>query len=122
MPIEVLSNYESVAAEDLCPALIAPGIFRVSIKKYLRDKVQCLVERNEARDLTDIGAVLTRFPDLQAAAREEVSKLDLVLLSERLLGWSERELAADLARYEDVEVAQAQRVRDLILSWVAELK
>ena len=55
--IEFLSNYEDVPIDDLVASSTAPPIERVSLARYLADKVQCFVERVEARDLLDLGAV-----------------------------------------------------------------
>jgi hypothetical protein len=115
---EVLSNYEDVSGSDLEQSKSAPGMRRVSIERYLADKVQCLVERVEARDLVDILAVIRHTPALKSRLRRLVAAQDAVLLAERLLGWTDRSIRKDLAAYGDVEPGDAALARDLILAWL----
>ena len=115
---EVLSNYEDVRKSDLEPSLSAPGMRRVSLERYLADKVQCLAERVEARDLVDITAVIRHKPALRARLRKLVAAQDAVLLAERLLGWTDRSIREDLATYRDVEPKDAVEARNLILDWI----
>lgn len=56
LPMEVLSNFRSVAGRDLVASTVVPGLRRIALAPYLDDKVQCVVERQEARDLFDIAA------------------------------------------------------------------
>jgi hypothetical protein len=100
--VEVLSNYEDVPADDLVPSRTAPGIQRVSLSRYLADKIQCVVERAEARDLVDILAVLRRHPEMEQQARRLLMEQDAVLVTERLLAWTDEQIAEDLAAYDDV--------------------
>lgn len=51
--IEVLANYEDVPETDLVTSSIAPKFKRVSVERYLADKIQCVAERAEARDWVD---------------------------------------------------------------------
>ena len=60
--LEVLSNYQNADRRQLAPSKLIPGLMRVSLRRYLEDKVQCLVDRTEARDLVDIAAVLASRP------------------------------------------------------------
>ncbi|MBI4618449.1 MAG: nucleotidyl transferase AbiEii/AbiGii toxin family protein [Planctomycetes bacterium] len=118
--IQVLSNYEDVPEGDLVPSTTAPPIQRVTLRRYLADKIQCVVERVEARDLFDIGAVLGARPDLSLAARRFVADQDALLLAERLTGWSEASIAEDLGAYAGVDPRQAVVTLKMLLSWLAE--
>jgi hypothetical protein len=117
---EVLSNYADVRKSDLEPSSSAPGMLRVSLERYLADKVQCLVERVEARDLVDVLAVIRHAPALRARLRRLVMAQDALLLAERLLGWTTRSIREDLAGYRDVDPGDAVVARDLILEWIGE--
>ncbi|MCX7044570.1 MAG: hypothetical protein NTX50_03655 [Candidatus Sumerlaeota bacterium] len=116
--IEVLSNYQDVSDEDLVPSTIEASILRVSLDKYLSDKIQCIAERNEARDLVDICAVLKRRPQMEALARRFVSEQDSLLMAERLLAWSDEEIVNDLEAYPDVNPADAGWARNTLLQWL----
>ncbi|MFC1462211.1 nucleotidyl transferase AbiEii/AbiGii toxin family protein [Verrucomicrobiota bacterium] len=116
--IEVLSNYEDVPASDLVDAETSPCIKRVSLLRYLADKVQCVAERVEARDLVDILFVLRKSPGLEASARRLLAEQDAVLLVERLQGWSDRAIEDDLLAYDDVSADDAREARDLLLQWI----
>ena len=115
---EVLSNYEETGTSDLEPSSSAPGMRRVSLARYLADKVQCLVERVEARDLVDVLAVIRHRPALRARLQRLVMAQDAALLAERLLGWTDRSVRKDLAAYRDVDPGDAMKARDLILGWI----
>jgi predicted nucleotidyltransferase component of viral defense system len=91
---------------------------RVSLERYLADKVQCLAERVEARDLVDVLAVIRHAPSLRARLRRLVLAQDAALLAERLLGWTERSIRKDLAAYRDVNPDDAFAARDLIMGFV----
>lgn len=116
--IEVLSNYETVRDRDLEGARTVPGIKRVTLTRYLEDKIQCIAERSEARDLVDIMAVLEHAPALESIARQMVLNQDALLITERLTGWSDAGIEADLAAYHDVDSRAAKQGRDLLLSWL----
>ena len=118
MGVEVLSNYEDVHPNDLVSSSLEPRIRRVTLSRYLRDKVQCVAERTEARDLADITAVLRARPGLAAVARTAVSAQDALLLSERLLSWTDEAVVTDLAGYEDIAPEDAITARELLLGWV----
>lgn len=118
--VEVLSNYEDARADDLVPSVTARGIQRVSLPRYLADKIQCLVERAEARDLVDVFAVLRNRPEMEAQAKRLLMEQDAILMAERLLAWSDNQIEEDLESYEDVEPADACRARDLLLKWLKE--
>ena len=118
--IEVRSNYEDARPGDLIPASSAPGLQRVSLSRYLADKIQCVAERVEARDLVDIWAVLRAHPEMERDARELLAQQDAALLAERLLAWSDAEIAEDLAAYDDVDPADARAARDRLLAWLKE--
>lgn len=118
--IEVLSNYEDARLGDLIPASSAPGLQRVSLSRYLADKIQCVAERVEARDLVDIWAVLRGHPEMERDVRELLAQQDAALLAERLLAWSDAEIAEDLAAYDDVDPADARAARGRLLAWLKE--
>lgn len=116
--IEVLSNHEDVPASDIVDAKTTHRIKRVSLSRYLADKIQCVAERVEARDLVDILVVLRSHPSMKALARDLLAAQDAVLLVERLLGWSDAALEKDLEAYDDVSADDAREARDLLLKWI----
>lgn len=75
LTVEVLSNYQDVPASSVTEASSAPGLRRITLERYIEDKVQCLVERAEARDLVDLAA----YGDIDPRTAESVR--------ERLLRW-----------------------------------
>jgi hypothetical protein len=115
--VEVLSNFEDVPEDDLVRSTTRRSLLRVSLARYLADKIQCVAERREARDLIDLMAIFEHDPALQRRARFLVSRQDLLLLTERLLGWTNREIRADLAAYPDVDPKKAMAARALLLQW-----
>ncbi len=119
--IEVLANFEGVPEHDLVTAETAPVIRRVSLRRYLVDKIQCVAERAEARELVDIGAVLGQHPELEPGAWQALAAQDALLVAERLQGWTDAEIADDLEGYPDVNPAEAGRTRDRLLSWLKTL-
>jgi hypothetical protein len=116
--VEVLSNYDDVDESDLVQASSVPSLKRVSVSRYLADKIQCIVERAEARDLVDIMSVIDRHPEMRSEALRLVSEQDALLLTERLLAWTDGSVTRDLASYNDVSPRTAMEARDMILSWV----
>lgn len=116
--VEALSSHQDMPSGELVPSATAPRMKRVALARYLADKVQCVAERTEARDLIDIHAVLDRRPDLVPAARRLVKEQDALLLAERLLAWSDDAIARDLRPYAGVDPAHACRTRDMILKWL----
>ena len=118
--VEVLSNYEDVADGDLVQAETSPNMKRVSLHRYLADKIQCAAERAEARDLVDILAVLRKQPTMEDDARRLLVEQDAVLLTERLLAWSDKAIEDDLQAYDDTPAADACEARDLLLRWLKE--
>lgn len=116
--IEVLSNYETVSDHDVEDAQSVPGIKRVTLTRYLEDKIQCIAERSEARDLVDIMAVLKHAPALESRARQVLLDQDALLVAERLTGWTDANIEADLAAYRDVDSRAAKQGRDVLLSWL----
>lgn len=116
--IEVLSNYQDVPAGELVDSKLVPGMKRISLPRFLADKIQCIAERSEARDLVDFTALLRHDPELSGLAREILANQDALILSERLLLWSGAAIRDDLAVYEDVNPEEALEARDLLLSWL----
>lgn len=116
--IEVLSNYEDVPADELVDSTLVPAMKRVSLPRFLADKIQCIVERSEARDLVDFLALLRHDSGLEEIARETVFKQDILILAERLLSWSKDRIGSDLAIYEDVNPQDATEARDLLLALI----
>jgi len=117
--IEVLSAYEDVSEEDMVP-VENTAIMRVSLSRYLTDKMQCIVERSEARDLVDILAVLRYAPHFEEQARRDLASQDALLVAERLLGWTNEEISKDLMAYSDILEEDACTARDLLLAWLKE--
>ena len=118
--VEVLSNFQDVPSMDLVPSGVVPGIRRITLRRYLADKVQCLVERTEARDLVDVAAAVDARPELAGAIRVAMAAQDGVILTERLQAWTDDGIARDLAAYEDVDPRRAMRMRDTLLGWIRE--
>lgn len=116
--VEAMSNYEEVQPEELVSSSTAPEMKRVSLARYLADKIQCVVERAEARDLLDIDAVLKQRRELVPTAKQIVAQQDALLLAERLLGWTDEAIEKDLRSYVGVSPADAQRARDQLLQWL----
>ena len=116
--IEVLSNYEDVPASDLVDSTTSHVMKRVSLARYLADKIQCVVERVEARELVDILFVLRVNPSMEELAHRLLADQDALLLVERLLAWSDAEIEKDLRAYDDVLPTDAQEARDLLLEWI----
>lgn len=116
--IEVLSNFEDATGHDLVEAETTPKIHRISLMRYLQDKIQCVAERAEARDLIDIAAVLEQRPDFEAAARRGLAEQDALLITERLQAWTDELIEQDLEAYPEVDPKDAGRIRDLLLSWL----
>ena len=116
--LEVLSNFQDTDPSELVAATLAPAFRRITLRRYVEDKVQCLVERAEARDLVDLRATLTLRPELEGFIRQVVAGQDALLLSERLLAWDDGGIRRDLASYEDVDPRHAAAMRDLLLSWL----
>ena len=83
------------------------AMFRVSLQRYLADKVQCVLERIEARDLVDIRAVLRARPRLHYSFHKAVAEQDALLLAERLLGWTDEAIREDLVAYPGVDPTEA---------------
>ena len=116
--IEVLSNFEDVPARELTQSTVAPSLKRITVRRFLADKIQCIAERVEARDLVDVMAVLRRRPQLTEEARQVTQSQDALLLTERLTAWSESSIRSDLSRYRDVDPRDALGARDLLLGWL----
>ncbi len=116
--IEVLSNFEDVSDDDLTDSATVPVIKRITLSKYLGDKIQCVAERAEARDLADIWAVLDKFPEMRDIALGYLSEQDALLIAERLLLWNDESVRDDLSAYPDVNPEHAVRTRDLLLRWL----
>ncbi len=91
------------------------------MRRYLADKIQCVPERAEARDLVDIAAVLRQHPELEPAAREALVAQDALLVTERLQAWTDAAIAADLEGYPEVDPKAAGGARDRLLSWLKTL-
>ena len=119
--IEVLSNFTDVVDSDLEPSTLAPQINRVSISRYLADKVQCVSERMEARDLSDIAALLKKNPEISNTLKDLLEKQDLIFMAERLLSWSDDGIKKDLLAYDDVDFNDAITSRDMLLTMIKEM-
>ena len=91
--LEVLSNLEDADQDDLVRSTVARKLMRITVRKYLADKVQCIVERLEARDLVDIHAVVQNDPRLENTIKH-------------------------LRAYTGADPKAAIRMRNLILGWL----
>lgn len=118
--LEVLSNFEDVSPDEIVASRTVPAVKRVTLRRYLADKIQCVAERVEARDLFDIGAALQAHPELEPFVRAVLRRQDALLLAERLLSWSDTDIEKDLAAYPDVPARAAAATRDLLLRWLKE--
>jgi hypothetical protein len=118
--VEVLSNFEDVPPSQLVQSTIVPKMRRITTERFLADKLQCIVERSEARDLIDIAALLRHQPQLIAEARRIVESLDALILAERLTAWNEASIREDLVPYQDVDPGDALYARDLLLRWLCD--
>ena len=116
--IEVLSNYQDVSDDELVESRLIPGIKRIGFVRFLADKIQCIAERSEARDLVDLLALIRHDPGITELAKELVAGQDALILCERLLLWTDSALRSDLEIYEDVDPEQAMEARELLLSWI----
>ncbi|MBI4701866.1 MAG: hypothetical protein HY744_12060 [Deltaproteobacteria bacterium] len=116
--LQVFAGFESVPDADLVPSTTAPALRRVALTRYLADKVQCVLERIEARDMVDLAAVLRRHPHLDGVLRRAVAAQDALLLAERLLGWTDRDIREDLRAHTDVDPNDAIAMRDKLLGLV----
>src|SRR5207237_5018964 len=110
--------FETVPDGDLVPAMTAPRLRRITLRRYLADKVQCVLERIEARDLIDIAAVMRLRPALGGVLRRALAAQDALLLTERLLGWTDEAIKNDLRAYPDVDPGDARAIRDRLLELV----
>ncbi len=119
--IEVLSNFEDVPVHELTESKTVPRVKRITLSKYIADKIQCVAERVEARDLVDIRAVIDKFPEMKQNIIKNLLDQDPLLLVERLIGWSDESISDDLAAYPDVKPRQAIEARDLLLKWLKEI-
>lgn len=106
---------------DLVPSNTAPQLRRITLRRYLADKVQCVLERIEARDLIDIAAVMKLRPELGGVLRRALAAQDALLLAERLLGWTDEAVQQDLRAYPDVDPRDALAMRDRMLKLVKEM-
>lgn len=120
VPIEVFAGFEAVPERDLVASATEPRMSRVSLARYLADKIQCVVERVEARDLVDIAATVGARPALEPSLRRLVAGQDPLLLAERLLGWTDESIRDDLRGYPDVDPSEAIGTRDRLLALLPE--
>lgn len=120
--VQVFAGFDDVPDGDLVASETAPALRRVALHRYLSDKVQCVVERIEARDLVDIQAVVRSRPRLRDILHRAVAAQDALLLAERLLGWTDTAIRDDLRAYRDVEPADAIAMRDDLLSLMRSLE
>lgn len=118
LTLQVMANYEEVPLEHLVESTLVPGFRRIGLAKYLRDKLTCLVERAEARDLVDVMYTIEHRPSLEGLAQRALATLDELLLAERLLSWTDQLLEADLKAYPGVDPGRARQARDVLLSWL----
>lgn len=120
--LEILANFEDVQEDELVNSVFVPEISRISLSRYLADKIQCVAERAEARDLIDISAVLKKYPDMKKEVYTLLLKQDILLLTERLLTWTDEVMEADLEAYTGIDVRDAIEARELLLSFIKHLE
>lgn len=120
--LEVLSNFEDVQDDELVESVFVPEISRISLSRYLADKIQCVAERAEARDLIDISAVIKSYPDMKKEVCAFLLKQDVLLLTERLITWTDKALEADLKAYTGIDVKDAIEAREELLSLIKRLE
>ncbi len=118
LALQVFAGFEAVPDADLVAASTAPALRRITLRRYLADKLQCVLERIEARDLIDIWAVLRSRPEMDRTLRRAVAAQDALLLAERLLGWTDASIREDLRAHRDVEPEDAMAMRDRLLKLV----
>lgn len=118
--IEVLASFESPKKADLTVSRLVPAWRRVALGRYALDKLQYVIERVEARDLVDLWVIFHYRPELAVLAKSRIPEVDQLLLTERLLHWSDSAIADDLAAYPGVDWNIAARSRDLLLEWLQE--
>ena len=118
--IEILSNYDDVDARQLVSASAVSTLKRITIEKYLADKIQCIEERTEARDLLDITAVLQRDERFEELVKKLLAEQDVLIMTEKLLAWSNDAIYKDLTAYKNVDPEEAVHMRDVLLNWVRE--
>jgi hypothetical protein len=118
LTVQVFAAFDDVPDHDLVASTTAPALRRVTLQRYLADKVQCVVERLEARDLVDIRAVQKARPQLRYVLVRAVAAQDALLLAERLLAWSDAAIRDDLRAYPDVDASDAIAMRDDLLALV----
>jgi predicted nucleotidyltransferase component of viral defense system len=118
LTVQVFAGFEAVPAGDLVQSTTAPALRRVALRRYLADKVQCVVERIEARDLVDIAHVMSARPDLEPALRRALRNQDALLVAERLQGWSDAAIRDDLRAHTDTRPETAIAMRDRLLDLV----
>lgn len=116
LTVQVFAAFDDIPDEDLVLSSTASGLRRVALHRYLADKVQCVVERIEARDLVDIRAVLRFRPQLRRVLQRAVADQDALLVAERLLGWTDGSIRDDLRAHADVDANDAIAMRDEILA------
>ena len=115
LTLQVFAAFEDVPDHDLVSSSTEPTVLRVSLQRYLADKVQCVLERIEARDLLDLRAVLRARPRLRYAFQKAVAAQDALLLAERLLAWTDDAIRDDLLAYPGVDPDDAISMRDELL-------
>jgi len=116
LSLQVFAAFEDVPDQDLVNSSTASQVLRVSLQRYLADKVQCVLERIEARDLLDLRAVLRARPRLRYSFQRAVAAQDALLLAERLLGWTDAAIREDLLAYPGVDPTDASAMRDELLA------
>jgi hypothetical protein len=122
LTLQGFAAFEDVPDQDLVSSATASDVLRVSLQRYLADKVQCVLERIEARDLLDIRAVLRARPRLQYTFQRAVAAQDALLLAERLLGWTDAAIREDLLAYPGVDPHDAIAMRDQLLALLKQSK
>ena len=120
--LEILANFEDVQEDELVKSVFAPEISRITLARYMADKIQCVAERVEARDLIDISAVIKKYPDMKKEVCTLLLQQDVLLLTERLITCTDEALESDLKAYTDINVRDAIEAREVLLSLIKHLE
>lgn len=115
VPVQVFAGFEAVPDRDLTPSSTVPGLRRITLRRYVQDKVQCVAERLESRDLVDLAAAVRARPSLERVLARAVAAQDRLVLAERLLAWTDAVIREDLRSHADVDPDDALGMRDRML-------
>ena len=116
--MEVRSSYQDTKPWELVVATLVPAFRRITLRRYVEDKVQCIVERAEARDLIDLRATLTLRPELESFIKQAVAEQDALLRNGCCPGMTQP--FAEISRHTRTSNPETSDMRKLLLSWLKE--